>query len=370
MNEKILIVEDQFVEADYLRLMLTQAGYQVTGIARSVSQAQEFIIQNRPDFVLLDIFLKGKLTGIDLAKQLAEENIAFVYLSANSNEDVLNAAKATQPYGFLVKPFREKDLLVTLEIARYRREHSLESRYRKEVELQKNLKNIINDQASWEQKLLKIATILQPHIPFDYLAAGFDNIGDPSFSGLCFLRIGFNEYQIIGIKELSTITGKTIDDLRELQSNDPKETAAVFYDEQAFNNICKKPSLRKLFADTFQLRSHLEMPMNASNGMPFNFCLYSRRMDAYNSDQLDLFERLQLPLVNGIERMLQNAEMQKKLPVINQNYNEITTIGQEFDGIIGKSHLFAERFRPRSPELLRQIHLYSFWVKVVLAKKR
>ena len=127
MKEKVLIVEGQLVEAHNLRLMLLQAGYGVIGIARSVVQARDIIKQERPDFVLLDIFLKGKLTGIDLARQLGEENIAFIYLSANSSEEVLNIAKATQPYGFLVKPFRERDLLITLEIACYRHKHSMES---------------------------------------------------------------------------------------------------------------------------------------------------------------------------------------------------------------------------------------------------
>src|SRR5277367_3050864 len=98
MKEKILIVEDSFVEGDYLRLMLTTAGYAVLGISHSVVQAQQMIKRERPDLVLLDIFLKGNLTGIDLARELAEENIAFVYLSANSDEEVLNRAKATQPY--------------------------------------------------------------------------------------------------------------------------------------------------------------------------------------------------------------------------------------------------------------------------------
>ncbi len=96
-TKKILIVEDQFVEADYLRLLLTNAGYAVCDIARSVVQAEEIIKRQRPDFVLLDIFLKGKLTGIDLAIQLQKINIPFVYLSANSNEEVLAAAKATHP---------------------------------------------------------------------------------------------------------------------------------------------------------------------------------------------------------------------------------------------------------------------------------
>src|ERR1044072_4526621 len=176
MKEQILIVEDQFVEADYLRLLLEQAGYTITGIARSVSQAQEMIAEQKPDFVLLDILLKGKQTGIDLAKQLATDNIPFVYLSANSDETILNAAKETQPYGFLVKPFREKDLLVALEIARYRHAHSVDARYRREADLRKLLKSIITDTTTLTQKLLQIVTALQTCIPFDFLAVGFDGV--------------------------------------------------------------------------------------------------------------------------------------------------------------------------------------------------
>lgn len=131
MKEKILIVEDQFIEANNLQMILERAGYQVCGIARSVPIALKFIEEQIPDLVLLDIFLKGPLTGIDLARTLRERNIAFVYLSANSNRETLMAAKETRPYGFLVKPFREKDVLVMLEIAHYQHEHSLEVVMRK-----------------------------------------------------------------------------------------------------------------------------------------------------------------------------------------------------------------------------------------------
>lgn len=142
MKEKLLIVEDQFIEANDLRIMLTRKGYTISGIARSVQEALESIAKEKPDLVLLDIYLKGNLTGIDLATRLREENIAFVYLSANSSSDILAAAKTTEPYGFLVKPFRERDVLVALEIARYRHEHSLESRLRRESGLQKQLTEI------------------------------------------------------------------------------------------------------------------------------------------------------------------------------------------------------------------------------------
>jgi two-component system response regulator HydG len=119
MKEKILIVEDEFVEANHIQGILEQAGYRVTGIARSVNIALEMIAKEKPSLVLLDIFLKGSLTGIHLGKSLRDMGTAFVYLSANSNRDTLENAKATEPYGFLIKPFRERDVLVTLEIALY-----------------------------------------------------------------------------------------------------------------------------------------------------------------------------------------------------------------------------------------------------------
>ena len=120
MKEKILIVEDEFIVANDLKLMLTKGGYQVTGIASSVVQARKLIEAKRPDWVLLDIMLKGDLTGIDLAWELVEQQVPFLYISANTNQTTLEAVKATQPYGFMVKPFRERDLLVMLDIARYR----------------------------------------------------------------------------------------------------------------------------------------------------------------------------------------------------------------------------------------------------------
>jgi DNA-binding NtrC family response regulator len=118
--EKILIVEDELIVARDLRRILHRNGHKVTGVASSVEKAMTFILEERPTLVLLDIFLKGKDTGIDLAYVLKRENIPFIYVSANSSQQVLEAAKSTNPYGFIVKPFREKDLLVTIDIARYR----------------------------------------------------------------------------------------------------------------------------------------------------------------------------------------------------------------------------------------------------------
>ncbi|RZJ30201.1 MAG: sigma-54-dependent Fis family transcriptional regulator, partial [Chryseobacterium sp.] len=119
MTKKILIVEDQFIEANNLKLILQNAGYQVLPIARTVPEAMSIVNSDQPDFVLLDIFLKTHETGIDLARILKQKSIAFIFLSANSDPATFKEAKETGPYGFLVKPFRTEDVLAMLDIAQY-----------------------------------------------------------------------------------------------------------------------------------------------------------------------------------------------------------------------------------------------------------
>lgn len=119
LKAKILIVEDQFIEAKSLNVILTNAGYSTCTIARSVVAALSIIEKEKPDLVLVDIFLQGEETGIDLGKVLNEKDMAFVYLSANSNRQILEEAKPTKPYGFMVKPFRAKDVLIMLDVALY-----------------------------------------------------------------------------------------------------------------------------------------------------------------------------------------------------------------------------------------------------------
>ena len=124
MKNTVLIVEDELIVARDIRKTLERNGFRIAGVARTAEKALQIIEESEPSLALLDIFLKGNLTGIDLAKHLNQKAIPFIYISANSNQQVLEAAKTTNPYGFIVKPFRERDLLVTIDIARYRHENN------------------------------------------------------------------------------------------------------------------------------------------------------------------------------------------------------------------------------------------------------
>lgn len=163
MKEKILIVEDEFIVANDLRIMLNKAGYAICGIATSVVHARTLIEEHKPDWVLLDIILKGDLTGINLARELMTKRIPFLYISANTNQSILEEVKETNPYGFLVKPFRERDLLVMLDIARHK--HKWETGQIPVLKVQESLKDIakkegiIGSSSRMAQVLAKVAVV-------------------------------------------------------------------------------------------------------------------------------------------------------------------------------------------------------------------
>jgi DNA-binding NarL/FixJ family response regulator len=115
---KILIVEDEPLIAKNISRYLNNNDYEVTGIAYDVEEAMFHLKRQPPDFALLDINLESEKDGIDLAEYINNHhNIPFVYLTSYSDKDTLERAKKTGPYGFIVKPFNEKTLYATIEIA-------------------------------------------------------------------------------------------------------------------------------------------------------------------------------------------------------------------------------------------------------------
>jgi len=119
MNQKtkILIVEDEMIIAANISLLLTNLGYEVTGILSKGEEALVHIEQNQPDILLLDITLKGKIDGIETAQIMQKTfNIPIIYLTANADEINFNRAKTTHPYAFISKPFKKLDLERAIEL--------------------------------------------------------------------------------------------------------------------------------------------------------------------------------------------------------------------------------------------------------------
>lgn len=316
MNKKVIIVEDEFIVADDLRLTLEDAGNVVSGIASSVEQARELVRRHQPGIALLDIHLKGKLTGIDFAKELRMEGIPFIYLSAYSNQAILEAAKATQPYGFLVKPFRDKDILVALDIARYRHENSMDSPLRKEEALARILADINEGAGSDPDKLLQTVKAIQPFVLFDYLAIGKKTSGDLPHRWIGFLRLGLMEYQVITVHQLLIIAGMKMEELQKIRQTGSDQKKTGWFNGEDFLQIRSVNPFKDLLARTFSLSSNLTFTFPDQQGDECYLSFFSRGGDAYRADHLTLLERLQPMLVRTAGFI--NSNRNEPLPVLNQ----------------------------------------------------
>ena len=121
----ILIVEDEAIIAQDLSQQLTRLTYEVLGITATGEEAVLLARERRPDVVLMDIRLKGPMDGIQAAEQIARDGQApVIYLTAHSDSATLQRAKLTGPFGYILKPFEERELETQIEIALYK--HKLE----------------------------------------------------------------------------------------------------------------------------------------------------------------------------------------------------------------------------------------------------
>ncbi|MBP2030443.1 CheY-like chemotaxis protein [Methanohalophilus levihalophilus] len=117
-GEKILVVEDEKIVALGIKRMLKNMGYIVPSIASSGEEAIKKAEITFPDLILMDIMLKGDIDGITAAQTISDRmKIPVVYLTAYSDDKIIQRAKETCPYGYITKPFEESDLRATIELA-------------------------------------------------------------------------------------------------------------------------------------------------------------------------------------------------------------------------------------------------------------
>ena len=120
-QSRILVVEDEVIVADDIRRSLKNLGYDVPSIVSSGEAAIKKAEEDRPDLVLMDIMLQGKMDGIEAAGNIISRfDIPVVYLTAYSDEKILERAKITEPFGYLIKPYKDRELEINIEIALYK----------------------------------------------------------------------------------------------------------------------------------------------------------------------------------------------------------------------------------------------------------
>ena len=130
----VLVIEDESIVSKDIQHSLKKLGYNVVGAASTGEKAIELADSTKPDIILMDIMLKGEMNGIAAADEIRKNNsIPVIFLTAYADESTLSKAKITEPYGYILKPFKEIDLHTTIEMAIYK--HGREQEIMKERDL-------------------------------------------------------------------------------------------------------------------------------------------------------------------------------------------------------------------------------------------
>ncbi|MFO0939317.1 MAG: response regulator [Pirellulales bacterium] len=120
-KSRILIVEDELIVSADIAARLTLMGYEVVGQVDEASQALERFRATQPDLLLMDIRLKGSVDGITLAETIrSQSSVPVVFLTAHADDSTLQRVKITEPHGYILKPFDERELKIVVEVALYR----------------------------------------------------------------------------------------------------------------------------------------------------------------------------------------------------------------------------------------------------------
>ena len=139
---EILVVEDEQIVAVDIENVLQRLGYRVVGVASCGEEACRIASESPPDLVLMDVRLDGTMDGVEAARRIRQaSDVPVVFLTAYSDDETLDRAKEIEPYGYLVKPFAERDLQATIEVALHK--GAVDRRLR---ESHQNLQTILDSQ--------------------------------------------------------------------------------------------------------------------------------------------------------------------------------------------------------------------------------
>lgn len=158
---KVLVVEDESIVSKDIQNSLVKLGYTVVGSAATGERAIELANEVKPDIVLMDIMLKGAMNGIEAADIIRKSlRIPIIFLTAYTDDATLSKAKITEPFGYIIKPFKEIDLHTNIEMAIYK--HAKEVEVLKEMDLlhsiveSKEINNLDSIFIKANSKLIKI----------------------------------------------------------------------------------------------------------------------------------------------------------------------------------------------------------------------
>jgi len=216
-NKRILIVEDEIIIAMEIADRLKSMGYAVLRIVSNGQMAIQSALKEKPDLILMDIMIQGDIDGIETASRIhAKSSIPVIYLTANADESTLERAKVSEAFGYLIKPFEERELNTTIEMALYK--HKMEAKLRGSEE---RFKSLVENSSIGIFRLSTEGRILHANPTFVSLL-GFTKLSELVGKSITDFLVGTNN-KANEIIELLKSKGKLYQYKAELVNNNSKK---------------------------------------------------------------------------------------------------------------------------------------------------
>ena len=211
-SSKIMVVEDEWIVADQLCNNLKELGYMISSTASTGDEAIRNVEEDRPDLILMDIVLKSKMDGIEAAERITSQfDIPIIYLTAYTNREYIERAKQTKPFGYLVKPFKQKELYANIEMALHK--------HRLDKEIKDYLDRLVKCYRGTIESVSVAIELRGPYVPghhrrvadFTRAIAREMKLSDSSIEGACLAAyvydIGLASIPISVIQDSGKLTG-------------------------------------------------------------------------------------------------------------------------------------------------------------------
>ncbi len=161
----ILLVDDDILIAESNKILLKKAGYNIAGIACDGKSAIELALEKKPDLILMDVNLNCEIDGIDAAEEIQKfADIPFIFLTAYSDPSTVDRAKKIGPFGYLIKPFENRELLVAIETTLYK--HYLDKKIKEQEFLFRTVANFAYEWEFW----------IMPDLQFKYCSPSCERV--------------------------------------------------------------------------------------------------------------------------------------------------------------------------------------------------
>lgn len=336
MKRNILIVDNLNSEADNLQIILQNQGYHVSK-ANSTSTALVLVADARPDLVLFPIFLTGEPNGLQLAGILKNRSIPVILILPNSDRETLESANLTQPYGFLSRPLRKRDVVAAISFGLSRHQHNISFQNSLSKWLNELLISIMSCTGDNEQRLIFLIKAFQPFIQFDNIIINLDLKNGGKDSVHAFERLGLDSYR--RKDHISYIKKAELQDieLRQYRNRALEHNGIFVVNGEQFDKGCEIFAFASKLREFYHINSEMTIPVVIEeNNLYASIGFYSTQPNPFTPDQVELLKMARPFVTRAIEWIKDRGTAFSASQNISYSIEQIRS-PEIFKNIVGRS---------------------------------